>query len=422
MSWLDTSDVDTLPGLLPGNYRGVPFHVLDASQDVGRRVILTWFPGLDWPSSDDQGAFDGPMRLVVFIIGDDYIIQAEAMRAALEMSGPATLVHPFLGFRLVQPAAPARISFATAQLKVARVELYLQPVWEIVTAIASTLSGLLGSATTVLSAVASLVTAIGSDTQTVSSWSSGTSAATAAALIGTTACGAIGIGLDDSAIVAAASSSAGADTAAALGTAISALPAPMTTAALTTPSPVAVAAGAVAAEPVDARTTLATALTMAEDTRALAGAGTLAAAVRVASAAATLATAAQIGTAVSWESRDEAAAWRVAIDDALGAVAADLEALAGTLTGSAGAAAAAWTAIADLRAAIGRDMHEVVGRLPPVIRYTPPRPLSVWLIVHHFAGDDLATVAPMVADIRRRNRLPHPARTGADGPIEILAS
>lgn len=412
-------DVITLPGLLPAVYRGVPFQVLGADQDVGRRTVLTWFPGLDFPGWDDQGAFDGAMRITGFVVGDDYIAQAEALRLALQLPGPGTLIHPWLGYRQVIVAEPARISFAVAELRVARIDMALTPVVDPLLSIGSTLAGVLGGALGLVDAAATLVTVIGGGVQSVASWSAGCGAATACGAIVVDTCAALGIAIDATPLVAAVATPAGPAAAAALAAAVTGLPAPMSTAVLVPPSPVAVAAGAVAAEAPDARATIAATIAIAAAAQAAEGAGTLAAAVRLAAASAALAAGVRTASAVEWESRDEAAAWRAAIDDALSAVvsgAADL------VPAAAGPAAALWRAAQDLQAAVAADLHEIIGRLPPVIRITPARPVSSWLIAQHFAGDDPAAVPGMVADIRRRNRLPHAGRAGAGGPVEVLAS
>ena len=83
------------------------------------------------------------------------------------------------------------------------------------------------------------------------------------------------------------------------------------------------------------------------------------------------------------------------------------------------AASLARSRITAARAQLGRDMNEVIGRLPSVQTITPASSVSAWLIAQHVAGDDAAAVVPMLDDIVRRNRLAHPGR--AEGAIEVLA-
>lgn len=120
---------------------------------------------------------------------------------------------------------------------------------------------------------------------------------------------------------------------------------------------------------------------------------------------------------ISYESRQDATAWASALDDALAGAADEVAALASAGDGI-GAAGGVWQALADLRAALGRDMHEVIGRLPAVRIFTPPAPVSAWLLAQHFAGDDPADVVSAFTDLVRRNRVRHPAQMS--GRVEVL--
>lgn len=101
-----------LPSLLrPASFRGVSFQVNGTDLGVGRRVQVHEYPQRDQPWVEDLGratreiAFDG------FLIGADYVDQANQLLAALETAGAATLVHPWLGSMQVCLSAPARVRF-----------------------------------------------------------------------------------------------------------------------------------------------------------------------------------------------------------------------------------------------------------------------------------------------------------------------
>ncbi len=74
-------DGSLLPGLLPGRYRGITFHVPNTSIDAGRRVVEYLFPGVDPASYDDFGKMPGVVYLSGLIISDDYREQARALEA-----------------------------------------------------------------------------------------------------------------------------------------------------------------------------------------------------------------------------------------------------------------------------------------------------------------------------------------------------
>lgn len=127
MSWWSNWN-ELLPGLLPASYRGIRFHVIDADQEVGRRLLLTYFPGMDEPAADDFGALEGPVRLRALIVGDDYILRAQALKAAFQTPGVGTLMHPWLGEMLVLCEEPARIRFTDRELGVVWIDASFTPV------------------------------------------------------------------------------------------------------------------------------------------------------------------------------------------------------------------------------------------------------------------------------------------------------
>ncbi len=89
MSWRDR--------LLPASFRGVPFEVAEAGGRFGRRTVEHVYPQRDRPFVEDMGRAAREIRVVGFVVGDDYFERRDALIAALEAPGPGLLVHPYLG-------------------------------------------------------------------------------------------------------------------------------------------------------------------------------------------------------------------------------------------------------------------------------------------------------------------------------------
>jgi DNA circularisation protein N-terminus len=84
----------------PGSFRGVPFVVDTAAGEGGRRIVTHQFPLRDRPFTEDLGRHAQQYRLRVFVIGDDYMDQRDALLSACQdWDGPGILIHPYLGER-----------------------------------------------------------------------------------------------------------------------------------------------------------------------------------------------------------------------------------------------------------------------------------------------------------------------------------
>lgn len=83
--------------LFPASFRGVPFEVNGASFEGGRRVQVHQYPQRDKPWAEDLGRAARNIDLDAFLVGPDYIEQANALIGAAEEEGPGTLVHPWFG-------------------------------------------------------------------------------------------------------------------------------------------------------------------------------------------------------------------------------------------------------------------------------------------------------------------------------------
>lgn len=108
--------------LVPASFRGVEFEVYSSSFSAGRRVQVHEYPQRDKPYVEDLGRATREIRFDAFVVGEDYVEQANDLLAALEEDGAGTLVHPWFGTLRVALKEPASVSF-DAGLGVARVSL-----------------------------------------------------------------------------------------------------------------------------------------------------------------------------------------------------------------------------------------------------------------------------------------------------------
>ncbi len=97
--------------LFTASFRGVTFHVEGSSVSAGRRTVTHQFPMRDDPFTEDLGRGARSYQITGFVLGDDYIDQVQRLRAALEESGPGTLVHPELGEMQVVADGSCTINF-----------------------------------------------------------------------------------------------------------------------------------------------------------------------------------------------------------------------------------------------------------------------------------------------------------------------
>ncbi len=417
---------DLLPGLLPASFRGVQFHMPDASTEAGRRVVVTLFPGIDAPAFDDLGQHAGPIWVTGILLGDDYVAQALALQAAFQAAGPGTLLHPWLGEMSVIVADPAQIRFSTRALRLVsfdasflRADIGSFP-------IISTLSSLLASIASLASLPATLVSlAVGTATMAVSTWSSLVNTATAAGDLVSSAAGAAPNAAQLSAAIeaplaglsTATTGAPGEGSATALASAFSTTCEAV--ASLARGASVA-AIGSAASASVDAvadpRSGATLLLDLAAAIDAIETVTIASSAMRLACETAAVAAAARAATDIDYESRDDALVWRETMAGAIERLIGRASEIASVAPA---AAATALTALDDVAGALGRDMNEIIGRLPAVERIAPAGTVSAWLIAQHLVGDDPADVVDMLDDIVIRNRLRHPALVSPEG-VEVL--
>lgn len=102
MTWRDDLRRVTIDGreFVGASFRGVPFFVESAELTSGRRAVVHEFPLRNDPFVEDLGRRARTFRIDGYVIGDNYLVQRDALLAALEdEAGPGELVHPYHGVR-----------------------------------------------------------------------------------------------------------------------------------------------------------------------------------------------------------------------------------------------------------------------------------------------------------------------------------
>ena len=420
---------------LEGSYRGIPFTYDTAEQndEVGRRTRQTLFPGQDIQLHQDLGAFDGDIVVKGIVAGDDANHQLDRLRDAVRIQAPATLVGPWLGRVQVvlKEGSVPKFTYSPAEMRIGRWSAVFRRAQPRPKPQTNTLQGLLdnlrdlraaayGLLGDVLAPIALGLSAV-SQVESMAGEIGGTLGTLISActnpLVG--AAGALPIGLLSS--LAGLTPSAGyaraaGDILAAPTQAIAQTSAPMI------PSAVAPGGSTVTPTPVDGRITAALILSAASTISVATASGVPVQippgpALVVSAQAFMLCDAAYAASTIVFSSQQEATAWRdriaLAMDVAIGTAA--------TLMGAHPAPATTlWTALMNARAAWISDMTTTIGRLPPVVLFTPPGAAPVWVLAQFLAGDDPSKVIPLYFDIIARNNITHPAQPGP-GPFEVLA-
>lgn len=88
--------------LRPGSFRNVEFKIQAHQLKGGRRKQDREFAKRDNGNSEDLGKRLKNFTLEIYVLGDDYFAQRDALIEALDTEGPAILIHPYLGTKNVQ--------------------------------------------------------------------------------------------------------------------------------------------------------------------------------------------------------------------------------------------------------------------------------------------------------------------------------
>jgi hypothetical protein len=404
-----------LPGLLPGSYRGIVFHVPDASNDVGRRVVEYLFPGVDAADYDDFGLAPGVVSLSGLIVGEDYRVQAASLQAAFETAGPATLIHPWLGPMTVIMEEPAQIYFSDRELRVVRFSARFKRMPVAGTGILAGLSSLTSSIANVVASATSLATAVGSIISSVRTLSAVRSyRIVASAIDGLTAPAGsarllprLKATIADSSPADPLAFDALMQTASALVNSDTATPA------------VSPAAGAVTEELPEAVPAIGMALSLVEqlNTASLDTPADADRALLLVASAQFLAQLAAQSVFAEYTSRQEAQAMRARITVSIEALCDSLDQFSGSTFDA--ASTVLRRSARDLQSSIIADINETIGRLPPVLIFRADRALDAWLLAQHVFGDTPQLIEAGYRDIIARNNPRHPSVLPA-GPIEVL--
>ncbi|MHC2481346.1 DNA circularization N-terminal domain-containing protein [Rhizobium leguminosarum] len=404
-----------LPGLLPGSFRGITFHVPDTGSDVGRRVVEYLFPGVDAADYDDFGLAPGLISLNGVIVGDDYRLQALALQAAFETAGPATLIHPWLGPMTVIMEEPAQITFSDRELRVVRFSARFKRFSSTASGIAPGLANLSSSISSIVYAATSLAAAVGAIISSVRTLSAARSyRVVTSAIDGLTAPAGTARLLPR--LKASIADGNPADpvafdlmmqTASALFNSDTSTPA------------VSPAAGAVIQEQPQPVPTMSMALTLVEQLNAasLDAPSDADRALLLAAGGQFLAQLAAQSTFASYVSRQEAQAMRGRVTAAIEAFCDSLDQFSGSTFDA--ASTVLRRSARDLQSSIIADINETIGRLPAVLIFRADRPLDAWLLAQHVFGDTPHLIEAGYRDIVARNNPRHASALPA-GNIEVL--
>mgnify|MGYP005795715279 FL=1 len=107
---------------LQASFKGVQFYVQASDASGGRRTVTHEYPQRDEPFTEDLGRAARHYRFEAFVLGSDFIDQAERLRDAIESPGAGTLVHPEFGELEVLAVGGATVSFSQSN-RIARFSL-----------------------------------------------------------------------------------------------------------------------------------------------------------------------------------------------------------------------------------------------------------------------------------------------------------
>ncbi len=87
--------------LRPASFKGATFFVEDHEAEIARRLVVNEYPFRDEPYTEDLGKSANRYNITGYVIGADYMDARDALMDAVEEGGSGTLVHPFLGSKIV---------------------------------------------------------------------------------------------------------------------------------------------------------------------------------------------------------------------------------------------------------------------------------------------------------------------------------
>jgi len=93
---------DWRDGYRIGSFRGVPFNTKVSQVKGGRRKQKREFAKRDDGNTEDLGRRLKDFKLELYVLGDDYFDQRDALEDAINAEGPGELIHPYRGTLQVQ--------------------------------------------------------------------------------------------------------------------------------------------------------------------------------------------------------------------------------------------------------------------------------------------------------------------------------
>lgn len=108
--------------LRKATFRGVPFGVVEHALEGGRRIASTEYPQRDTPYHEDLGLRMRGFTVEAYVHGARWLEERDALLSACEQEGPGELVHPWLGTRDVV-CHGYRLRESSAELGLARLTL-----------------------------------------------------------------------------------------------------------------------------------------------------------------------------------------------------------------------------------------------------------------------------------------------------------
>lgn len=80
-----------------GSFKGATFYVREAELEVGRRVQVHEYPLREKPYAEDLGRKARKIQFEAYCVGPNYHVDRDALIARIEESGGGALVHPYHG-------------------------------------------------------------------------------------------------------------------------------------------------------------------------------------------------------------------------------------------------------------------------------------------------------------------------------------
>lgn len=394
-----------LDSLRPASFRGVAFFVDLASKEFGPRTVSHGMTLRTAPVHEFLGTLPESFTIEALLYGDDLEAQSRVFDAALTEQATGRLVHPLYGELDAVVIGPVRSSLSTREGRVLRYSIPLQraggetspttrvdTVARVGSASALAKTAVIEEFTNAFAVAGQHALVLGAARASLTSLTSsilGQFRGWAATSIVTNASpAAVRLAEAPEALLAAPASLASelyglVQTGAAATSGASLLLSIAADGALTLPA---------------APVTTPARVRAAENDAALVQLVRAAAAIEAVTA----------GTAVGWESREEAEAWRNDAGDLLAAISES----AGTET--------TWKRMADLRAAVTRDVAVRALPLPRLRTTVPAQTESSLLIAYRLDGDNLTTLFDRAGEIVTRNRIRHPGFVPGGRSLEVL--